>query len=211
VFEEAEWEGCRFVRCNFREAVLKEWVTRSSVFEACDFTGAKLNASHHEGTAFLNCRFRGTDLYVSRFASCKMTGSGFEEARMEGMTISGGDWSLTRLVYQDLSGFQLGGIHFRVIHRCRSAAGGSLLRHPGRSLSEGGGSAGGDHGGHSVEGTQPGGNADRHGLGSRSGPIPWGTGGVILKKVDGLIPRQWFPPDADLDQVSLMHRILHPD
>lgn len=84
VFEEAEWEGCRFVRCNFREAVLKEWVTRSSVFEACDFTGAKLNASHHEGTAFLNCR---TDLYVSRFASCKMTGSGFEGARMEGMTI----------------------------------------------------------------------------------------------------------------------------
>ncbi|MFD1397174.1 pentapeptide repeat-containing protein [Kroppenstedtia eburnea] len=39
---------------------------------------------------------------------------------MEGMTISGGDWSLTRLVYQDLSGFQLGGIHFREadLYRC---------------------------------------------------------------------------------------------
>ena len=52
----------------------------------------------------------GANLFVSKFEECKMTGSDFEEANLDGITIISGDWSYTNLRFANLSKQMLKGI-----------------------------------------------------------------------------------------------------
>src|SRR4051794_31685201 len=104
----AEYDGGdRFVGCSFVDADLTEIVTRGTVFEECDLSGARLNASRHEASAFLRCRFRRTSLFGAGLVACKLTGSTFESAVLRPLTVDGGDWSYVSLRRADLTGVGL--------------------------------------------------------------------------------------------------------
>lgn len=102
-----ELTATRFIRCDLRGADLREVVTQGVVFDACDFSGAQLNASSHHASGFLNCRMRGVSLFDASFQACKMLGSDFTECRWALRLIEGGDWSYTTLRYAGLSGLRL--------------------------------------------------------------------------------------------------------
>ena len=75
-----------------------------------DFSRARLNASVHEGSAFLRCTFRRASLMLAEFRGCKMTGSVFESAVLRPLTVEGGDWSYVRLRGADLRGVSFRGV-----------------------------------------------------------------------------------------------------
>ncbi|MGH8837195.1 MAG: pentapeptide repeat-containing protein [Actinomycetes bacterium] len=103
--------GHRFERCAFGDADLLELVTEQVVFEECDFSGVRLNASDHVSTAFLHCRFLRTSLFAARLAGCKLVGSVFEgPCVLKPLRVEGGDWSYVSLRGQDLSGLDLTGV-----------------------------------------------------------------------------------------------------
>lgn len=112
----ADWSGRhlvgqRFERCAFGDADLLELATEQVVFEECDFSGARLNASDHVSTAFLRCRFLRTSLFAARLAGCKLVGSVFEgPCVLKPLRVEGGDWSYVSLRGQDLSGLDLSGV-----------------------------------------------------------------------------------------------------
>lgn len=95
---------------GYRDADLIEWETAGETFEECDFSGARLNASVHTGSAFLRCVFRRTNLFDARFVACKMTGSVFESAELRPLHVEGGDWSYVRLRGADLRDVSLRGV-----------------------------------------------------------------------------------------------------
>ncbi|WP_178018661.1 pentapeptide repeat-containing protein [uncultured Paenibacillus sp.] len=102
-----ELTNCTFTRCSFANGVLDEINSINCRFVECDFQGASLNGSIHNESAFENCNFSRTNLFCSKFVTCKMTGSDFTDSTLDGFTISKGDWSYTilrnaRLVRQDL-------------------------------------------------------------------------------------------------------------
>lgn len=117
---EGELRASQFIRCRFRSARLKELVTHGCTFADCDFTGAQMHASSHTNSAFLNGLFRSANLFTARFTECKMTGSGFEEANLTGLLISGGDWSYVNLRGHSLARLDLRGVKFREadLYRC---------------------------------------------------------------------------------------------
>lgn len=71
-----------------------------------------MNGSFHTESAFENCTFSGANLFVSKFTSCKMTGSDFSGAQMDGVTLIQGDWSYTNLRHTKLGKQDLRGIRF---------------------------------------------------------------------------------------------------
>jgi fluoroquinolone resistance protein len=80
------------------------------VFEDVDFSGARLNASVHTGTAFLRCTFRRSNLFDAAFVGCKLSGSVFEQAELRPLRVEGGDWSYVRLRGADLRGVSFHGL-----------------------------------------------------------------------------------------------------
>jgi len=56
-----------------------------------------MNASTHQGSAFVNCRFQHVNLFNATIKDCKLTGSAFEDTVLSGTIISGGDWSYVSL------------------------------------------------------------------------------------------------------------------
>lgn len=108
-----ELRGARFLRCRFYDAMLDELTTYGCVFEDCDLSGVSLNASAHEDTAFLRCRFRRASLFGATLRRCKLTGSVFESAVLRPLTVEGGDWSYVSLRGQSLAGVRLAGVRLR--------------------------------------------------------------------------------------------------
>lgn len=110
-----EWSGetltgRRFVGARYVDIDMLELTTERVVFEECDFSGVKLNASVHRATAFLRCRFRRTSLFAATFAECKLTGSEFLDSVLRPLQVDGGDWSYVRMRGADLSGVSLRGV-----------------------------------------------------------------------------------------------------
>lgn len=108
-----ELRGGRFVRCTFFDATLEELTTSGCVFEDCDLSGVSLNASVHEDSAFLRCRFRKASLFGATLRGCKLTGSVFESSVLRPLTVEGGDWSYVSLRGQSLAGVGLAGVRLR--------------------------------------------------------------------------------------------------
>jgi len=106
---ETQLQGSRFRSCSFRHANLEALVTAGCLFDSCDLTEVRFNASKHVNSAFVNCRFRGTHLFAAKFEDCKLTGSVFEAVRWSGFSNSGGDWSYTNLRHSNLKGVSLRG------------------------------------------------------------------------------------------------------
>lgn len=86
-------------------------MTTGCTFFECDFTEARFNASVHRNSAFVNCQFRGTNLFGARFDECKLMGSQLEKVNATGLIVSGGDWSYASLRHNNLKGVSL--------HKCR--------------------------------------------------------------------------------------------
>lgn len=112
---QVEWAGetltgRRFVGARFLDADMLELTTERVVFEECDFSGVRLNASVHRDTAFLRCRFRRTSLFAATLAECKLTGSEFLDVVLRPLHVDGGDWSYVRLRGADLTGVSLRGV-----------------------------------------------------------------------------------------------------
>jgi fluoroquinolone resistance protein len=103
---------CTFKKCTFINALMEEITTSSCRFIECNFKGASLNASVHTETAFENCNFNEANLYVSKFTACKMTGSDFSGAQMDGISLLQGDWSYTNLRHTKLTKQDLRGVRF---------------------------------------------------------------------------------------------------
>lgn len=121
--------GDRFVGATFFDADLIELATDTVVFEECDFSGARLNASSHLGTAFLRCRFRRTSLFDARLAGCKLTGSVFEgSCTLRPLRVEGGDWSYVSLRGQDLAGLDLTGVRLGEADLSQADLRGAILR-----------------------------------------------------------------------------------
>lgn len=80
----------KFVNCSFRNINMQEATTQKCQFINCDFSNSHLNASIHESSVFANCRFSGASLFIASLISCKMTGSIFEEANLDGIRIETG-------------------------------------------------------------------------------------------------------------------------
>ena len=133
-FRGVDWSGRdlagdRFERCTFHDADLLELATEQVVFEECDFSGARLNASDHVSTAFLRCRFRRTSLFDARLAGCKLVGSVFEgPCVLKPLRVEGGDWSYVTLRGQDLSGLNLSGVRLREADLSMADLSGTVLR-----------------------------------------------------------------------------------
>ena len=110
-----EWSGetltgRRFVGAQFVDTDMLELTTESVVFEECEFSGVRLNASLHRDTAFLRCRFHRTSLFAATLSGCKLTGSEFLDTVLRPLQVDGGDWSYVRLRGADLSGVSLRGV-----------------------------------------------------------------------------------------------------
>lgn len=73
------------------DVAIKEEELKNCNFIQCDFTGTLFNASIYIESTFTNCNFSGANLFVTKFEECKMTGSDFEEANLDGLTIVAGD------------------------------------------------------------------------------------------------------------------------
>jgi uncharacterized protein YjbI with pentapeptide repeats len=95
------------------DADLTEVTSNGTVFEECDFSGAKLNASTHDASGFLRCLFRRTSLFGATLRECKLTGSRFEHAVLRPLVVAGGDWSYVTLRQADLAGIALTGLRLR--------------------------------------------------------------------------------------------------
>jgi fluoroquinolone resistance protein len=104
--------NCRFDECQFTGANMTEIETEYSSFENCDFTDARLNSSVHRFSSFTNCRFRGGNLFLAQFIECKAVGANFTEARVEAITVQGGDWSYANLRHLDLEKLDARGVKF---------------------------------------------------------------------------------------------------
>jgi uncharacterized protein YjbI with pentapeptide repeats len=89
----------------------REATTRGAVFEECDFSGAKLNVSAHERSAFLRCRFHRASLFDATLDGCKLTGSEFAAATVFPITVRGGDWTYVSLRGARLAGADLTGLN----------------------------------------------------------------------------------------------------
>ena len=106
--------GDHVVGRAFLDADLVEWDTEGCVFEECDFSGARLNASVHTSSAFLRCTFRRTSFFGAEFHGCKLTGSVFlDGCELLPLTVVGGDWSYVSLRSQDLHAVVLDGVRLQ--------------------------------------------------------------------------------------------------
>lgn len=76
-------------------------------FEDCDFSNACANAAVFTDTSLLNCTLDKIYLFLARFDNCRMLGTSFADADMDGITVRGGDWSWTNLRLQNLKGLDL--------------------------------------------------------------------------------------------------------
>lgn len=109
LIKEEELKNCTFIKCRFRGIDASEISTENCNFIECDFTGALLTLLSIK-ELHLQIVFVGANLFVSKFEECKMTGSDFEEANLDGITIISGDWSYTNLRFANLSKQMLKGI-----------------------------------------------------------------------------------------------------
>jgi len=91
------WAEREFNGHAFRDEDLSRLRTERVVFTDCDFSGADLSESEHEGSAFRNCTFRRTSLLHSTFRHCSFLGSVFTECRMRPVTFVEVDFTLTVL------------------------------------------------------------------------------------------------------------------
>jgi len=107
-----KFRNCRFDECRFTGANMTEIQTEYSSFESCDFTDVRLNSSVHRFSSFNNCRFRGGNLFVTQFIECKAVGANFTEARLEAITVQGGDWSYVNMRHVDLEKLDARGVKF---------------------------------------------------------------------------------------------------
>ena len=109
LIKEEELKNCTFIKCRFRGIDASEISTENCNFIECDFTGALLTLLSIK-ELHLQIVLVGANLFVSKFEECKMTGSDFEEANLDGITIISGDWSYTNLRFANLSKQMLKGI-----------------------------------------------------------------------------------------------------
>lgn len=70
--EHGEYEGCRFVGCNFSEVDLSEFI-----FSDCVFTGCNLSVVKLEKTAIRNCKFNECKILGVNFENCNPFGLAF--------------------------------------------------------------------------------------------------------------------------------------
>jgi uncharacterized protein YjbI with pentapeptide repeats len=121
--------GRRFERYDFNGADLTEADSRECVFDDCDFSNVRFNASRHERTAFLNCRFRKVSFFDAELRGCKLTGSRFEAGcTFQPLTVERGDWSLVSMRGQDLSRLMLDGVRLREADLSEANLTGTSLR-----------------------------------------------------------------------------------
>ncbi len=107
---EQELEGVTFVECSFRMVRLNELITRSCTFDRCDFSFARLGASQHFRSAFLNCKWNGASLFGACLKDCKCTGCDFSGSDLSGTIITGGSYAFTNWNECDLRDMDFTGI-----------------------------------------------------------------------------------------------------
>ena len=103
------WVDREFVGQDFRDEDLAGLRTERVVFTECDFGGADLGESVHQGSAFRNCRFLRTVLWHSIFRNSSLLGSTFEDCRLRPIVFDEVDFTLAVLGGADLRGADLSG------------------------------------------------------------------------------------------------------
>lgn len=107
------WVDREFVGQDFRDEDLAGLRTERAVFTECDFGGADLGESVHQGSAFRNCRFLRTVLWHSTFRNSSLLGSTFEDCRLRPIVFDEVDFTLAVLGGADLRGTDLTGCRLR--------------------------------------------------------------------------------------------------
>lgn len=99
--------GDRFVGCTFSACDLSEIVTSGVTFEECRLVDVRLNASQHQGSAFVGCDLTGVSLFDAELDGCKLVGTRFLRCTLRPLTARGGNWSFVTLRGTDLGGIEL--------------------------------------------------------------------------------------------------------
>jgi uncharacterized protein YjbI with pentapeptide repeats len=99
--EGQRWERQHYVRCNFSDANLARLTTVNCSFIECNFTHADLSRSQHQRSAFVACTFAAAQLTSATIEECKLSGSVFDGAAMNGVTFPGGG-DLTSTSFEQL-------------------------------------------------------------------------------------------------------------
>lgn len=112
--ERGEYEGCRFVGCNFAEADLSEFIFADCVFTGCNLSLVKLGK-----TAIRDCKFSECKMLAVNFESCNPFGLslGFENCNLGnasffGIKIKSTRFSNSKLTEADFTGCDLTGSIF---------------------------------------------------------------------------------------------------
>jgi fluoroquinolone resistance protein len=81
------FDDCRFLRCTFSRADLREAMFKNCGFadaegqQGANFAFARLDEAVFENCNLAHARFEGADLYAARFADCRLLGARFARAR----------------------------------------------------------------------------------------------------------------------------------
>jgi fluoroquinolone resistance protein len=88
-FIKAEYEGCRFVQCDFQQADLSESIFSDCEFEHCNLSLVKLRKTSLQDVVFKNCKMLGIEFdqcnrfgLDMRFDGCQLTNSIFIELKL---------------------------------------------------------------------------------------------------------------------------------
>jgi uncharacterized protein YjbI with pentapeptide repeats len=116
-----------FVRCRFVDVDMTELATAGARFEECTFTGVRLNASRHTGSALVNCRLHRCTLFGASLTGCKLTGTSFTDTVLSPLVVEGGSWAFTSLRGAVLEGSRLSGVDLREADLAHLAGKGLVL------------------------------------------------------------------------------------
>lgn len=111
--EGAIWHQKTFEHTNFRHVRWNGAEIRGCRFLDCDFTGASFNGATVKDSFFAACEWRWARFFGAALIDLKMVGNTLEQADLAGIIIRGGDWSSTRMRYQNLARQDFSGMQWR--------------------------------------------------------------------------------------------------
>lgn len=87
----AEYDGCKFVDCNFEEVHLSTFSFTDCIFEDCNLTNVQLNQASFNNVTFINSKLVGVHFYKSggftflvNFIHCQLNLASFYNMNLSG-------------------------------------------------------------------------------------------------------------------------------
>lgn len=111
-FEFGEYDGCRFVQCNFEDVHLSAFRFSDCEFEDCNLTNAQVNETALNTVIFTNCKLVGIHFYKcgGLLFSAAFKGCQLNLASFYGMNLSNTTFKDCRLIEVDFTETNLSGL-----------------------------------------------------------------------------------------------------